>query len=211
MKPILFSPPMVRAIQDGRKTQTRRVFKEAKPSWRLMTPEEWKAPTPNRPAIGGCPQAKDGYPAMFWTGTTGMSYPCPYGKPGDKLWVRESWAALKNWDMYKPREIVEGSEIYYQVDPPTHSAGKLGKWRSSRFMPRWASRITLEITDIRVERVQDISEADALAEGVTSQVKHSAAFADLWDSLNAKRGYGWEANPWVWVITFKKSKVKPHE
>lgn len=144
----------------------------------------------------------------------------PYGQPGDLLWVREQWAALANWDMYKPREIVKGSEIHYKTSP---LIGGLGKWRTSIHMPRWASRLTLRITNIRVERVQDISEDDAKAEGIHRDshtefgevyqgvLNHSPvsptakkAFEDLWNAVNGPDA--WDRNDWVWVIEFEVIK-----
>ncbi len=166
-RPILFSGEMVRAILEGRKTQTRRTVN---PSWR---------------------------------GALVKSYCCPYGVPGDRLWVRETFA-----------EGVVGCEeqagYSYQADhwDKKHGDGpnKL-HWIPSIHMPRRASRITLEITGVRVERVQDISEEDASTEGVEwknmDDWPHSKAFKTLWDSL-AKPGAKWEDNPWVWVIEFRR-------
>lgn len=200
-RPILFSGEMVRAILDGRKTQTRRVCKVA------YHAGEW--------AHAAHP-ARDGMPVFWWDGADGRSIPgraeftqqayetgavCPYGQPGDRLWVRETWNCIdtgratqqQDWVRYR---ATDGEEMY---------------WRSSIHMPRWASRITLEVVGVRVERIQDISEADAWAEGVTPAVSviipHDAArrsFSGLWDSINAQRGYGWDANPWVWVVKFKQ-------
>lgn len=130
---------------------------------------------------------------------------CPYGQPGDRLWVRETWAE-------------DGSRYTYRATNETWA----WHWAPSIFMPRAASRITLEITDVRVERVQDISEEDARAEGVTRELRgprtypdrHAArshetyrdAYMRLWDALNAKRGCGWAVNPWVWVISFQRAQ-----
>ena len=113
---------------------------------------------------------------------------CPHGQVGDRLWVKETW-----WQD-------SDNDIYYKADWQTNPRN--GKWKPSRFMPRWASRITLEITEVRVERVQEISAADCFKEGV-EMYKPIQQFQSLWDSLNAKRGFGWEVNPWVWVIRFK--------
>ena len=178
-RPIIFNTEMVQAILDGRKTQTRRVIKNPEKLEGLMLSGEEEN----------------------W---------CPYGKIGDRLWVRETWANIlelspeKNL-VYKATDWKGWLE--YEVEPI--------KWSSPLFMPRWASRITLEITNIRVERLQDITEEDAEAEGISWS--HSGGpfdnpeiigaienFAYFWDSLNAKRGYPWDSNPWVWVIEFKK-------
>jgi len=135
---------------------------------------------------------------------TPMIIKCPYGGVDDRLWVRETW-----W-----RDQSGGCWGYKAEDrewPPTNCGGKA---MSSMFMPRWASRLTLEIMVLRVERLQEITEEDAEAEGeswsgagdgenydVYSAVEN---YAHLWDSLNAKRGYGWDKNPWVWVISFRR-------
>jgi hypothetical protein len=145
-RPILFSAPMVRAILDGRKTQTRRVIKE-----KLMRGEG--AHVNN----------------------------CQYGKPGDRLWVRETFC----YHDYLARYL-------YKADGVTGV-----KWKPSIFMPRIASRIMLEITGIRVERLQDISEEDAIAEGWP---KSSDWYRSLWESINGQGS--WVLNPWVWVIEF---------
>ena len=140
---------------------------------------------------------------------------CPYGQVGDRLWVRETWAAEKRLDHLNGTQLGEAGYValwFKATEIPIVSLVR-GRWRSSRFMPRWASRITLEITDIRVERLQEISREDIRAEGIglppsprftpTKFSELHQEFAALWDSLNAKRGYGWEVNPWVWVISFK--------
>lgn len=183
-RPILFSGPMIRAILDGRKTQTRRVIKP-------QPVGAWAAP-----------------------GKTA----CPYGVPGDRLWVRETW---------RPSQTGEGSRCpaWYAADG---ADGEHVRWKPSIFMPRWASRITLEITRIDVRRVQDVG-TDALAEGVEltefwtpKEVEGRpfeekwwddfyfwshyplVAFRKLWDSINANRGFGWDVNPWVWVVEFRR-------
>jgi hypothetical protein len=128
---------------------------------------------------------------------------CPYGQPGDRLWVRETFADLidigggHNYCAYKADLKIDSS-----YEDHTH-------WTPSIFMPRWASRITLEITGVRVERVRDITPEDAYQEGMVHNITASEAdcltpFRELWDSINAKRGYGWDVNPWVWVIGFRR-------
>jgi hypothetical protein len=180
-RPILFSGPMVQAILDGRKTQTRRVVKPQ--------PEYWEQ-------TGGYHYPLDKKPyrgAPVGRVRSIDEYRCPYGQPGDRLWVRETWHQYA------------GGEVIYRADygPESYQAGAKG-WRPSIFMPRWASRITLEITGVRVERVQDISADDARAEGVSApDVLPRSKFATLWDSINAKRGYGWDMNPWCWCVEFK--------
>lgn len=190
--PILFSTEMIRAIFDGRKGMTRRV----------------------------CIGARELSCAMDWPIDS-----CPYGQVGDRLWVRETWAVMHPYDKLSPREIPDTAVIWYKdtdVDEPTGCGDDMGKWRPSIFMPRWVSRIILEIVSIKVERLQDITEADAKNEGVSMDVWHGGksedlsqpahdvracyrtAFANLWDSINAKRGYGWDSNPWCWVLKFKR-------
>jgi len=188
-RPIIFSAPMVRAILAGQKTQTRRVIK----------------PQPDVPN-----------PGTNWT--IAMSSNCPYGHPGARLWVRETCRAVElipGWGGVN--YLAGGGDIKIEN---TESAvaqwwklygyrGGCGMTVPPIHMPRWASRISLEITGVRVERVQDISEADALAEGVdrtnTSLPGYATErFRRLWDSINAARGFGWEVNPWVWVIEFRR-------
>ena len=133
--------------------------------------------------------------------------PLPYGQTGDRLWVRETFGHFERNQHFKP-----GCNVYYRADG---NCLELEPWRPSIHMPRWASRITLEITSVRVERLQDISEADAQAEGVTDDGSlvtdldgkdrggTIAAYATLWEVIN---GVGsWDDNPWVWVVSFKRA------
>ena len=195
MKPILFSGEMVRAILDGRKTQTRRVIK----------------PQPSagvRRSVFVLSGLEDGH---------GRELRCPYGRPGDTLWVRETWASHKYMDDTKPSEFTAGAQmlpVWYRADGV--QSDERGKWRPSIFMPRWASRITLRVVDVRVEQVQDISEEDAVAEGVTKNLpdgwicaeSHRMIFKRLWNSINGTRGYAWYTNPWVWVVEFEEVSWK---
>jgi uncharacterized protein YhfF len=112
---------------------------------------------------------------------------CPYGKPGDFLWVRETF-----WE-------VDG---YYFYRADDHEDFK--RWKASIHMPRKASRITLKITDIKVKRLKNISLQDIRAEGITNGNNMFEEFHKLWDSINAKRGYSWESDPWVWIIEFER-------
>jgi hypothetical protein len=190
-RPILFSAPMVRALLDGRKTQTRRI---AKPGTVVPIP----------PGLIG-----------------EVVLPCPYGQPGDRLWVRETHAFI--WPEDYPPERLQDHEIQYRADTDGKCfAGEWPeeerdneerpKWKPSIFMPRWASRILLEITDVRVERLQDISEEDARAEGVEISDEwtgcaddlsgsHVKSYQFLWESINGTGS--WDANPFVWVISFR--------
>lgn len=190
--PIIFSGPMVRAILEGRKTMTRRVVK---PSVKCCTVGAYTTDSGSAKPVN---VQEDGDP---WTDIS-----CPYGQPGDRLWVRETWTECDG-------------VFYAATDTRPGMNGIPQAWRPSIFIPRWASRITLEVTDVRVERVQDISDEDAVREGTfvnqnaigvqltnRDETIPRAVFADLWDSINAKRGYSWEANPWVWIIEFKYEK-----
>lgn len=198
-RPILFSGPMVRAILEGRKTQTRRVVNPP-PSGECSTIEVGVYhPT----KVDGHGEEYPGDPifgAYTSDGAEGWKSPC---EPGDVLWVRETWAAPHAYDHLPPRLIPEGVNIHYAA---AENLGGLLR-RPSIFMPRWAARIFLRVTAVRFEKLQSISAADALAEGVDPPEDLSyapLAFSQLWDSINVERGYGWETNPWVWVIAFKR-------
>lgn len=194
-RPIMFSGEMVRAILDGRKTQTRRVIAT---DTRPQSADTFMRGFPPNPVNvrNGFGYAKCDAPP----GSRSVSYrvPWPYGDIGDRLWVRETFA-------FYPKTFY-GDKVLYRAVSEQWAL----PWKPSIFMPRRASRITLEITMVRVERVQEISEEDAIAEGVRMnnsthwETEARESFRRLWDSLNAKRGFGWDKNPWVWVIEFKK-------
>jgi hypothetical protein len=202
-RPILFSAEMVRAILDGRKTQTRRKMSVQPWPDASVTVEHYHPTVIDR--HGDMQPGKEIFGAHWDDGEYGLR--CPYGAPGDKLWVRETWAG-------------HASGIDYAADFAVICLPQAGPWRPSIHMPRWASRITLRITDIRVERLQDISVADAKAEGCESPLTGAEApaagpgvfladertsFAILWNKI---KGPGaWSANPWVWAVAFER--VKP--
>ena len=216
-KPILFSAPMVRAIIDGRKSKTRRIMKP-QPVGPVFISTDPKTPRYCLP-----------YNETLTMG--GLAMRCPYGQPGDRLWVRETCRAdelpsgldgvryLAD-DCFIPIENTEAASdawislaAYGQRLSGHHKCRKV----PAIHMPRWASRITLEITGIRVERLQDISESDALAEGsyqwwgeldddAASKINgHRNAYRALWESINSHGS--WAANPWVWVVEFRRIEL----
>jgi hypothetical protein len=234
-RPILFSGPMIRAILAGEKTQTRRVVKPQQSTPRVP-------PLTMEPYMWGGEQELDDHGLPCWIGEhpdypTGQKwFSCPYGGVGDRLWVRETWGSADRyyqshqndtprvvayaadrqairWDAQSPKAVPDWDLTQWNWD--------VMKWRPSIFMPRAFSRLTLEIEAVRVERLQDISEKDAEAEGMdlpdcsyisrcnrTSCPRHRTgayryAFAAAWDTINGKRA-AWVSNPWVWVVGFRK-------
>ncbi len=234
-RPILFSAPMVRAILEGRKTVTRRVCK----------------PQPSANAHTTC---ASGIPMGAWWETGKDINRCPHGQPGDRLWVRETWYCdhfevqkgpyLQPADMHDLDQSREDGELVYAADGLAPYEQEQPTWKPSIHMPRWASRILLEITDVRVERLQDISEEQAQAEGCfftdygrkcghtgsgwtevgdcpVPEAHHPLRNGWMWDKTSSpneclgtatwafanlwqKTGGDWDANPWVWVVEFKR-------
>lgn len=213
-RPILFSGEMVRAILDGRKTQTRRVIKgPADHHWDGVMPDYQQRADLKRTGNGLAVRFSHRLTKRPQLREDGVEWhSCPYD--ADQLWVRETWHRCPHHD-----------EVIYKADSDELSKKCRAHrgWRPSIHMPRNASRVTLGVTGIRVERVQDISEEDAMAEGVNGgctecgelqpcgcknpSPDHRDSFIWLWDHINAKRGYGWDMNPWVWVVEFRR--VKP--
>ncbi len=210
-KPILFSGAMVRAILDGKKTQTRRV----------INPQiEWNEGIFQRRKTGTIDQFT--YVEFLRR--------CPYGKIGNLLWVRETWQKVfERADGQRFTEPFVGAQkswIEYAATP--RDEHEPPQWRPSIFMPREYCRINLEITGVRVERLQNITREDAKAEGVSNiwgwdekrNAKHPehfrravlnpyvANYSVLWDEINGARGFGWDVNPWVWVVEFKRVEVR---
>lgn len=198
-RPVLFNAEMVRAILDGRKTQTRRV----------MTPQ----PVLENVFMGGANQQSWTHKGTATPAGWLMHNMCPFGQVGDRLWVRETFMDLTGTGIEASTGQFEG--YAYRADTPAGSHGdetrkeyKL-KWTPSLHMPRKACRLVLEITGVRVERLNDINNDDAKAEGVIPMpcaaekiIGSKLAFAELWSSIYGAES--WQANPWVWVITFRR-------
>lgn len=185
--PILFSGAMVRAILDGLKTQTRRTLSQQpleiltkRPPWEQTVTRKWN----------GC---KVWFGLMQRNPNRGTAFRCKYGEVGDRLWVKETFSVIEDRVVF--RATLEGV-----------NDGRILKWKPSIFMPRKASRITLEIVKVRVELLQDICDADVEAEGLepNTNVTAKSDYAVLWSSINGVDS--WRANPWVWVIEFKAGK-----
>lgn len=210
-RPMIFSAPMVRAILAGTKTQTRRVVKidaviEAAESFcEVLTTRKAERLGKNEigvRAVGFMCKINDGF-----TLDDAIRVFSPYGQPGDRVWVRETWAIEDERALVTQRK----DAVIYLA---THSGDRPWRGRPAIHMPRWASRITLEIVSVRVERLQEISEADAIAEGAevwsgketpwkgvcAPVIVHG--YATLWESINGAGS--WDANPWVWVIEFRR-------
>ena len=204
-KPILFSTDMVQAILDDRKTQTRRTRSLNEIN---KEPDKWV-----------CHGIDNPFGLFVFDDTEGFEprIKCPYGQAGDRLWVRETWslALAKHGECFKYRAPIN-HKLYYQCGKECpEGVETITKWNPSIHMPRRASRITLKVTEVRVERLQDITAEEVIKEGcqLTGEIFLSPQeerpvlvnkFERLWDSLYAKRGYGWEVNPFVWCISFKR-------
>jgi hypothetical protein len=236
-RPILFKGRLVRAILAGRKTQTRRLV-AARDIDRMetMPDDENRVSCLHARACGGfCDYAcgavffdERGHLAEQQTGTAPPW--SPYGVPGDRLWVRETWCladAESEPEAWRPRRA-DGRFAYYcatdtnvESDEERRDGSQRSPWKPSIHMPRWASRLLLEVTEVRVQRLQAITEEDAKAEGageriapggdlagafdhVPGPVGYRNHFRDLWDSINAERA-PWASNPWVWAVTFKEA------
>ncbi len=225
--PILFSTPMVRAILDGHKTMTRRVMKPAFRNHRGFKQGDGLWIDGYKDSDKPNAHIKDySVSSVWWPKDSYIKEFAPY-KPGDKLWVRETWQCVKydsmDGDLSYGVEFKDGTRKYFEFDDNEryHQFGKFALkegWQPSIYLPKEAARIWLEIVNVRVERLQEITEEDARAEGCIDfhdkvgdgkfddvaefDLTAKDAFIELWDSLNAKRGYGWEVNPWVWVIEF---------
>ena len=207
-RPILFSGRLVRGLLEGRKSVTRRVIN----------------PQPTEKWGHGVHQSDGRFYVHGRFDGIDTWFACPYGAPGDRLWVRETHHYLDaRADWSQPPQVgwlpvhltFQADDTMRTVEAPAEDWTESWcndhiRWRPSIHLHRWASRISLEVTEVRVERLQDITDEEAIAEGVpTRGTTHWAGkwrdeFHQLWDELNAARGYGWDANPWVWVIRFRK-------
>jgi hypothetical protein len=198
---ILFSAPMVRALLAGTKTQTRRAVKLPRTRESFVLEDH---------GDGWWPYQSDDDESSLCDDGNEHPYNCPYGQPGDCLWVREAFRLADGYRNLSPkgvRALTQGISIHYEADGPRPSTA--GRLRPSIHMPRAWSRITLEITDVRVERLQEISEADAIAEGCPNSLHlQGGRFANenyehLWWTIHGDGS--WEANPWVWCVSFRKA------
>lgn len=229
-RPILFSGEMVRQILDGKKTQTRRPIglSELRPSTTPGYDWAWRGTAPVRSIA-----QQRRYPDGCWQDVSGerLLSLCPFGAPGDRLWVRETWAPhephpcstdipgrgpeVRYEDLSPTQRAYWARRVIHRATATTEEASGIERWRPSIHMPRWASRLMLEVTGVRVERLHDISYADILAEGVTREVVaemlrmpigHIPTLHDVW-RLAWTHIYGaesWEANPWLWVVEFRR-------
>lgn len=222
-RPIIMSAESILALLDKRKSQTRRVINPQPPEDNFGVGTSFFSPDP------------DEWEYRFRTeqGPAMKMFKCPYGAPGDRLWVKETWKFLSVgprhfygdpfsclWQYKADDRTCHGPVLKDKL--PKQFSGN--KWRSPLFMFRWASRITLEILNVRVERLGDIDNEGALAEGVDfagyvetvlllgehgqpAMSKVIFDFAKVWNSINEKRGYPWSSNPWVWVLEFRTVEV----
>jgi len=216
--PIVMATESIRAIYAGTKTQTRRVIRTKNLCFGYYPGDRWWVGP--HPYGGWWAWEVRGDPEPWMLKTAGKEggFACPFGVPGDRLRVKETFAELR------PEHRIDGRWVYKADCRGADSERcreELGyKWRSPRFMPREAARLFLEVLDVRAQRVQEISEADAVADGTraisVADIPRQAAWSErqdysrLWDSLNADRGYPWAENPWVFAIAFRLDKERTH-
>lgn len=201
--PILFSGEMVRAILDGRKTMTRRPIKGI---------DLWDDAVVQY-SLGGHHGSGMYVSEADYPEEGSAHYSCPYGEIGDRLWVRETWAWSGDRNIPEPERIDRG-EVWYREDDKFGEWPPIVRWRPSIHMPRWASRITLEITDVKVERIKEITDQDAANEGFETAAGIQAMKRGMRVIYSAKPdfilgwkkiyGGSWDNNDWVWVISFRR-------
>lgn len=198
-RPILFSGPMVNAILADRKTQTRRI----------VNPQPTCDPTGAHLSHDGWAWCRGECSSDEGCDVVGVLRDCPYGVPGDRLWVRETFrepgSAMLVSGKMPSKGMLFNSEVVFRADDDTQD----GPWRPAIFMPRWASRLTLEVEAVRVERLNEISDADVDAEGLPPEPWYRVNggprkwYRTLWTEINDERAQ-WTSNPFVWVVTFKR-------
>ncbi len=210
-RPMLFQDAMVRAILSGQKVQTRRLVKP----FQVPTKSDdggWFATVQRHPrwgfGVSGDTEQECAAKLVEFGG-------CPYGKPGDRLWVREAWRTTGDGGRCNdipPRDL-QPHQVWYEADGAAPADECVGKYRPPMFMPRWACRLVLEIVSVRVERLQDISRGDAMAEGCpfpnlngkeVGRTDPVGWYRDLWESINGAESWG--ANPWVWVVESRRAR-----
>lgn len=222
-RPILFSGPMIRAILAGTKTQTRRVC-----SARVLEAIQFlTGSSDGSEPTGLCQGSTPDNRLRIWSedypDEGSIAVDCPYGKPGDRLWARETWGFTSQVRADWSHTYSDHNKAFLRF-AADGAQSDVPRWRPSIHMPRWASRISLEVTSVRVERLHDIGTADALAEGIPQTAGEAVAlglfpengpghewdnrtsvenYAHLWDQINGKRA-PWASNPWVWVVSFKR-------
>lgn len=199
---IIMSGDHPKLILDGIKTMTRRTAGLDEVN---KQPDQWEVQPTMNPSVWAflLREGKGSY-------LDRINIKCPYGQVGDRLIIKETWATENRYNHLKPSEIPRTATIFYLASID-YNPFTMGKVRSARFMCHWMSRAKPEITEVRVERVQEISEDGCYKEGIELPHKRYEGvdratrllFQYLWDSLNAKRGFGWESNPWVWVISYE--------
>lgn len=196
-KPISFTGPMIRALLNGTKTQTRRIHFTQNPEFRKICDHGCEHRLVNMCISPSCNRR---------TVTDAKVH------IGDRFWVKEAWRSDRAYDYLSPSQMGGEEPVKYLSDDEIQTWGysvhlfNAGRYRNARFMPRWASRLTLFVTDVRVERLMNCSHDDAIAEGIEYDEKVCdpvETYAKLWNEINEKRGFPWSSNPWVTVLTFR--------
>ena len=213
-RPLLMSGPMIRAVLDGTKTQTRRVLKP-QPEY---SEAEMYSRSQGELLVGDLATNE----VVFSRRNAPAQVVKVRPQLDDRIYVREAWRTWESVDHLPPRDLTQVETVQFEADGKTENGmtmSRPGKFRQGMHMPRWASRLTLVVTDVRVQRVRDISRQDCVAEGCKGFVSNDGEdgetpeeeFQGLWNTLNADRGYGWAVNPWVVAITFETHKVNIDE